>query len=99
MGRVGRVSRVAAFALVLFLPGRPDLLDLPGLSVLSAQVPYEQASRDLSSADASLRLRAVQMLKDAAYPEAAVPLAALVNDPRDEVQLEAIAAELNSCRS
>jgi hypothetical protein len=35
------------------------------------------------------------MLKEAAYPEAAVPLAALVTDPMDEVQLEAIAAELN----
>ena len=35
------------------------------------------------------------MLKEAGYPEAAVPLAALVTDPDDEVQLEAIAAELN----
>ena len=50
---------------------------------------------DLSSTDAGVRLRAVQMLKDAAYAEAAVPLAALVTDPQDEVQLEAIAAELN----
>jgi len=35
------------------------------------------------------------MFKEAAYPEAAVPLAALVTDTQDEVQLEAIAAELN----
>jgi HEAT repeat protein len=35
------------------------------------------------------------MLKAAGYPEAAIPLAPLVADPRDEVQLEAIAAELN----
>ncbi len=35
------------------------------------------------------------MLKEAPYPEAAVPLAALVTDTRDDVQLEAIAAELN----
>lgn len=35
------------------------------------------------------------MLKEAGYPEAAVALAALVTDPVDEVQLEAIAAELN----
>jgi HEAT repeat protein len=40
-------------------------------------------------------LKAVQLLRDAAYPEAAVPLAKLVGDPSDEVQLEAIAAELN----
>ena len=37
----------------------------------------------------------VQMLKDAAYPEAAVPLAKLVVDPQDDVQLAAIAAEIN----
>ena len=41
------------------------------------------------------RLRTVRMLKDAAFPEAAVPLARLVTDPEDAVQLEAIAAELN----
>ena len=35
------------------------------------------------------------MFKEAPYPEAAVPLAALVTDTQDEVQLEAIAAELN----
>jgi HEAT repeat protein len=43
-----------------------------------------------------VRLRAVEMLKDAAYPEGAVPLAAAVLDPDDNVQLEAIAAELNT---
>jgi HEAT repeat protein len=50
---------------------------------------------DLSSTDAGVRLRTVQMLKDAGYAEAAVPLAALVTDSQDEIQLEAIAAELN----
>ena len=48
------------------------------LPALSAQVPFEQAARDLSSADAGTRLRTVQMLRDAAYPEAAVPLARAV---------------------
>ena len=51
--------------------------------------------QDLASPDAATRLRTVQMLKDAAYPEAAVPLAKLVVDPQDEVQLAAIAAEIN----
>jgi HEAT repeat protein len=37
----------------------------------------------------------VQLLKEAAYPEAAIPLVPLITDPRDEIQLEAIAAELN----
>jgi HEAT repeat protein len=64
-------------------------------AAVAAQVPYETAMADLRSADAGVRLRTVEMLRDAAYPEAAVPLAALVTDPDDGVQLEAIAAELN----
>jgi len=54
----------------------------------------EQARRDLSSPDPATRLRAVQMLKRTPYLEAAVPLAALVTDPQDEVQFEAIGAEV-----
>ena len=60
-----------------------------------AQIPFEQAEKDLASTDARTRLRTVQMLKEAAYPEAAIPLARLIADPQDEVQLDAIAAELN----
>ena len=44
--------------------------------------------------DAEQRLRSVQMLHEAAYPEAAEPVAALVMDPDDRVQLAAIEAEL-----
>jgi HEAT repeat protein len=58
-------------------------------------VPFDQAIRDLASPDVGVRTKAVQLLRDAAFPEAAVPLAKLVTDSRDEVQLEAIAAELN----
>ncbi len=50
---------------------------------------------DLASPDAKVRLRAVQLLKGAAYPEAALPLARLLTDAQDDIQLEAIAAELN----
>ena len=82
--------RYAVIALALFVPGLPDLP-----ARVAAQVSFEQAVKDLASTDDGTRLRAAQMLKEAAYPEAAVPLAALVNDSRDEVQLEAIAAELN----
>ena len=67
----------------------------PAFPAYPAQVSFEQATRDLASPDAGTRLKAAQMLKEAGYPEAAVPLAALVTDPADEVQLEAIAAELN----
>jgi HEAT repeat protein len=97
---------VAILVFVLFLPCRPVLPDLPGagprlrladlpsLSV-SAQTTFEQAIKDVASPDASARLRAARFLKQAADPEAALPLTALVSDPKDEVQLEAIAAELN----
>ena len=78
-----RAANAAMLALALAAPA------------LTAQVPFDQATRDLTSADADVRLRAARMLKEAAYPEAAVPLARLVTDPDDDVQLEAIAAELN----
>jgi len=50
---------------------------------------------DLKSPDVAVRLRAVRLLKNTAYLEAAAPLAALVTDVYDDVKLEAIAAELN----
>ena len=59
------------------------------------QVTFEKTVADLSSQDAATRLRAVQLLKAAAYPEAAAPLAPVILDAFDETQLEAIAAELN----
>jgi HEAT repeat protein len=59
------------------------------------QVTFEKTVADLSSQDAGTRLRAVQMLKAAGYPEAAVPMAPVILDPFDETQFEAIAAELN----
>jgi HEAT repeat protein len=80
----GFVTRCLAVIGVLFL-----------LAVLRAQVPFEKATADLASRDAGTRLKAVQLLKEAAYPEAAVPLVPLITDPQDEIQLEAIAAELN----
>jgi len=58
-------------------------------------IPFSQAVSDLGSSDPRIRLRAVRLLKDAAYPEAAIPLAKAVTDQQDEVQFEAIAAELN----
>jgi HEAT repeat protein len=61
----------------------------------AGQVTFEQTAAGLKSPDAGTRLRAVQLLKDAAYPEAAIPLAAVVNDPENSIQIEAIAAELN----
>jgi HEAT repeat protein len=80
-----------AIGLALFAAG---LTGLPGARA-SSQIPFEQAEKDLASPDARMRLHTVQMLKEAAYPQAAVPIARLIGDPQDAVQLEAIAAELN----
>jgi HEAT repeat protein len=66
-----------------------------GAPTLVGQIPFEQAIADISSRDTGDRLRAVTLLKAAAYPEAAVPLAKAVLDSQDAVQFEAIAAELN----
>lgn len=61
----------------------------------SAQVPFEQAVADLKSPDADTRFRAVELLKDAAYPEGAVPLAGAINDQDPDIQMQAMAGELN----
>ena len=56
---------------------RPGLLIVLLLTAsgLAAQVTFEKAMTDLASPDAATRLRTVQMLRDAAYPESAIPLA------------------------
>jgi HEAT repeat protein len=64
-------------------------------SASPAQIPFDQALAELTSPDEGTRLHAAQLLKEAAFEEAALPLAPLITDPRDAVQLEAIAAELN----
>ena len=71
------------------------LLSAPAVNALHAQVSFERVAADLASRDPGTRLKAVQLLKEAAYPEAAMPLVPLITDPQDEIQLEAIAAELN----
>jgi HEAT repeat protein len=87
---------LTVFALPAF-PARPALPAFVGGSpvLAAAQVSFEQAVSDLSNPDAGTRLRAATLLKASAYPEAAIPLAKAVGDSQDEVQLEAIAAELN----
>jgi HEAT repeat protein len=92
--------RFAVIALAWLLPALPARPGLPVPSSLAglraaSQKPFEQVSQELSSPDPGVRLRAAQLLKDAAYPEAAIPLAKLITDLYDDVQIEAIAGELN----
>lgn len=72
------------------------LLAVLGLSsVLSAQqLRFDDVIRNLRNPDPKTRLSAVRMLRDAKYPEAIAPMAPLVLDPIDDIQLETIGAEL-----
>jgi HEAT repeat protein len=56
---------------------------------------FDDVVRSLRNPDAKVRSSAIRLLREAQYPEAVVPMAPLVNDPVNEIQLEAIAAELS----
>src|SRR6188768_2156786 len=58
------------------------------------QLRFDDVIRNLRNPDPKARLGAVRLLRDAKYPEAIAPMAPLVLDPIDDIQLETIAAEL-----
>lgn len=64
-----------------------------GLSAQAAR--FDDVVRNLRNPDPKVRLSAVRLLREAKYPEAVVPIAALISDPVDAIQLEAIAADLS----
>jgi HEAT repeat protein len=59
------------------------------------QLRFDDVIRNLRNPDVKVRLSAVELLHDAKYPEAIAPIAPLINDPVDEVQLAAIQAEMS----
>ena len=59
------------------------------------QARFDDVVRNLRNPDPKVRLNAVRLLRESKYPEAAAPVAALLADPVDEIQLEAIGAELS----
>src|SRR3982751_5848258 len=65
------------------------------LPAAAQQLRFDDVVRNLRNPDPKVRLSAIHLLRDAKYPEAVPPMAPLVVDPVDEVQLEAIAAELS----
>jgi HEAT repeat protein len=62
-------------------------------AVTAQQYTFEEVASGLEHQDAATRLRAIQILKDADYAEAAGPIAAALEDADDRVQLAAIDAE------
>jgi HEAT repeat protein len=67
---------------------------LTTLPLAAQQVRFDDVVRNLRNPDAKVRISAVRLLREARYPEAVVPMAPVVNDPIDAIQLEAISAEL-----
>ena len=59
------------------------------------QLRFDDVVRNLRNPDPRVRLAAVQLLHESKYAEAIAPIAALVTDPVDQIQLEAISAELS----
>jgi HEAT repeat protein len=66
-----------------------------GASAAAQQARYDDVIRNLRNPDAKVRYSAIRLLRESKYPEAVAPIAPLVMDPVDQVQLEAIAAELS----
>jgi HEAT repeat protein len=64
-------------------------------AAFAQQARFDDVIRNLRNPDPRVRLAAVQLLRESKYPEAIGPMAALVNDPLDQIQLEAIGAELS----
>lgn len=63
--------------------------------IFGQQARFDDVIRNLRNPDPKVRLAAVQLLRESRYPEAIGPMAALVTDPLDQIQLEAIGAELS----
>lgn len=87
----GRADRPSTIAYRLVTITALGVLLAP--SLFAAQHTVEEVAAGLRAPDPATRLRAVQILKDAGYPEAAGPLSAALADPDDRVKLEAIDAE------
>ena len=80
-----RMHKIALVAVVVVLSH----------GVSAQQLRFDDVVRNLRNPDPEARLSAVRLLRDAKYPEAIGPMAPLVLDPIDDIQLETIAAELS----
>jgi HEAT repeat protein len=82
-----RKPQVGVIALLLYvvLAFRP--------AALAQQYTFEEVASGLKHKDVATRLRAIQILKDADYAEAAGPIAEALADSDDRVQFAAIDAE------
>lgn len=70
-------------------------LSLATTPTLAQQAQFQDVVRMLRHPNAEERMRSLKMLREAGYVEAAEPVAPLIADPVDDVQLAAIDAELS----
>lgn len=66
-----------------------------GAGLRAGQVPFEEVIGNLAHADPEVRVAALRLLRESAFPEAAVPVANVIADPDDRVQVEAIDTEIS----
>ncbi len=65
------------------------------IAAFAQPAKFEDVVRNLRNPDQKIRVSAVRLLREAGYAEAIGPMAPLVNDPVNEIQLEAIDSELS----
>ncbi|MFB3854179.1 MAG: HEAT repeat domain-containing protein [Vicinamibacterales bacterium] len=92
-GRAGvPLGALAGLAASLVLVAGPDR---GTATVEGRQFSFEQVVAGLKHSEASARRNSMRLLAEAGFPEAAAPLAVLLTDPVEEIQLEAIATEVS----
>ena len=84
---MSRLVRLMVFVPALFLTAVAAVAQQPAR--------FEDVVRNLRNPDPKVRLSAVRLLRETGYAEAMSPLAAVVNDQVNAIQLEAIDAELS----
>ena len=89
--RQGLGIRDWGFALVTLYMVAPYLVS--GQTLSAQQYTFEQVAAGLKHNEAATRIRAIQILRDADYAEAAGPIGETLGDSDDRVQLAAIDAE------
>lgn len=77
--------------LMLFVPA----IISAAAAASSQPAKFEDVVRNLRNPDPKIRVSAVRLLRESGYSEAIGPMAPLVNDPINEIQLEAIDSELS----
>lgn len=78
--------------LMVFVPAL--LITTAVAAVAQAPAKFEDVVRNLRNPDQKVRLSAVKLLRETGYAEAIVPLAPVINDQVNDIQLAAMDAEM-----